>query len=114
MMIFRLNSRVYSFCVLILYIILCFFPHIRFFFFFFFFFFSSRRRHTRSYGDWSSDVCSSDLPEVLLEPLRDLRQAREQLGEVVAELRDFQRRADAGHDVFALRVREILDRKSVV
>src|SRR5207248_6457399 len=23
---------------------------------------SSRRRHTRSYGDWSSDVCSSDLP----------------------------------------------------
>src|SRR5207248_6898935 len=29
----------------------------------FFFFFSSRRRHTRSYGDWSSDVCSSDLDE---------------------------------------------------
>src|SRR5207248_8386420 len=27
----------------------------------FFFVFSSRRRHTRSYGDWSSDVCSSDL-----------------------------------------------------
>src|SRR5207248_7117696 len=27
------------------------------------FFFSSRRRHTRSYGDWSSDVCSSDLLE---------------------------------------------------
>src|SRR5574340_130842 len=26
-----------------------------------FFFFSSRRRHTRSFGDWSSDVCSSDL-----------------------------------------------------
>src|SRR5437867_11847278 len=25
------------------------------------FFFSSRRRHTISYGDWSSDVCSSDL-----------------------------------------------------
>src|SRR5207248_3544915 len=23
--------------------------------------FSSRGRHTRSYGDWSSDVCSSDL-----------------------------------------------------
>src|SRR6266705_3627223 len=28
----------------------------------FYFFFSSRRRHTSSYGDWSSDVCSSDLP----------------------------------------------------
>src|SRR2546426_7692187 len=32
---------------------------------FFFFFFSSRRRHTRLQGDWSSDVCSSDLrPQV--------------------------------------------------
>src|SRR5690348_17994224 len=28
---------------------------------FLFFFFSSRRRHTRWTGDWSSDVCSSDL-----------------------------------------------------
>src|SRR5699024_11838867 len=26
------------------------------------FFFSSRSRHTRSKRDWSSDVCSSDLP----------------------------------------------------
>src|SRR5207248_5834488 len=24
------------------------------------------RRHTRSYGDWSSDVCSSDLQKVVL------------------------------------------------
>src|SRR5688500_19706295 len=31
------------------------------------FFFSSRRRHTRLQGDWSSDVCSSDLPEAELE-----------------------------------------------
>src|SRR5207248_7464173 len=31
------------------------------YFVFVFFFFSSRRRHTRSYGDWSSDGCSSDL-----------------------------------------------------
>src|SRR6266581_7207110 len=29
----------------------------------FFFFFSSRRRHTRWTGDWSSDVCSSDLAQ---------------------------------------------------
>src|ERR1035441_10742266 len=29
----------------------------------FFFFFSSRRRHTRCLSDWSSDVCSSDLPK---------------------------------------------------
>src|SRR5207248_7773935 len=33
--------------------------------------FSSRRRHTRSYGDWSSDVCSSDLgPEAFEGALR--------------------------------------------
>src|SRR5699024_11270256 len=32
----------------------------------FFFFFSSRRRHTRSKRDWSSDVCSSDLKEIVV------------------------------------------------
>src|SRR6266446_5332818 len=32
-------------------------------YYYFFFFFSSRRRHTRLQGDWSSDVCSSDLFE---------------------------------------------------
>src|SRR5207248_8085327 len=42
-----------SCCVDVLSLVVCYF--------FFFFFFSSRRRHTRSYGDWSSDVCSSDL-----------------------------------------------------
>src|SRR5256885_10484079 len=31
----------------------------------FLFFFSSRRRHTRLQGDWSSDVCSSDLSLVI-------------------------------------------------
>src|SRR5437762_7942343 len=35
------------------------------------FFFSSRRRHTRYIGDWSSDVCSSDL--IKAEPLFDSR-----------------------------------------
>src|SRR2546426_1448611 len=39
---------------------ICF--NLRFMFIFCFFFFSSRRRHTRLQGDWSSDVCSSDLP----------------------------------------------------
>src|SRR5690606_40325042 len=29
------------------------------------FFFSSRRRHTRFSRDWSSDVCSSDLMDIL-------------------------------------------------
>src|SRR5256885_12521350 len=31
-----------------------------------FFFFSSRRRHTRLQGDWSSDVCSSDLRKLVV------------------------------------------------
>src|SRR5258707_11280073 len=39
-----------------------------------FFFFSSRRRHTRYWRDWSSDVCSSDLPE--LKEVRDLTRYR--------------------------------------
>src|SRR5688500_20006204 len=34
---------------------------------YFFFFFSSRRRHTRLQGDWSSDVCSSDLEDLSQE-----------------------------------------------
>src|SRR5207248_4212112 len=37
------------------------------------FFFSSRRRHTRSYGDWSSDVCSSDLRPVTWVSIEDAR-----------------------------------------
>src|SRR5437867_6201390 len=40
---------------------------------FLFFFFSSRRRHTRSYGDWSSDVCSSDLVRRVQDFLRTNR-----------------------------------------
>src|SRR6266487_3979762 len=39
----------------------------------FFFFFSSRRRHTRWTGDWSSDVCSSDLLLVLRHEVAVLR-----------------------------------------
>src|SRR2546426_9932766 len=33
------------------------------------FFFSSRRRHTRLQGDWSSDVCSSDLDLQVARPV---------------------------------------------
>src|SRR2546426_7324757 len=38
------------------------------------FFFSSRRRHTRLQGDWSSDVCSSDL----VDPFRNTRTGSQQ------------------------------------
>src|ERR1041385_2255004 len=43
-----------------------------------FFFFSSRRRHTRCSRDWSSDVCSSDLPRPA--DLLRLRRAAAALG----------------------------------
>src|SRR2546429_1620765 len=84
------------------------------------FFFSSRRRHTRCSGDWSSDVCSSDL--VLGVSRRD------------AELERLQPDADASDRAMMVRaldvdrpcepplpfvdvigdVREEIDRKSVV
>src|SRR2546430_4620428 len=37
------------------------------------FFFSSRRRHTRFDCDWSSDVCSSDLPRSTTSQPADIR-----------------------------------------
>src|SRR6267154_5921011 len=36
------------------------------------FFFSSRRRHTRWTGDWSSDVCSSDLAGPVVDDKPDM------------------------------------------
>src|SRR2546426_7859696 len=54
--------------------------HMRLFYYLrFFFFFSSRRRHTRLQGDWSSDVCSSDLipAPLIIDTLKDtFREAR--------------------------------------
>src|SRR6266446_4141714 len=37
------------------------------------FFFSSRRRHTRLQGDWSSDVCSSDLDDAKIRRVEAVR-----------------------------------------
>src|SRR3989449_6714466 len=48
--------------MLILYHFIISFLLLSLFIIIFFFFFSSRRRHTRCSRDWSSDVCSSDLP----------------------------------------------------
>src|SRR5437867_2548854 len=69
----------------------------------FIFFFSSRRRHTRSYGDWSSDVCSSDL-RLARHPLAGSHPAGAGRGHAVVRRsprallhrqdRDVQRRAD--------------------
>src|SRR5690348_18406640 len=49
------------------------------------FFFSSRRRHTRWTGDWSSDVCSSDLETArTIARLRDLEVPLDEIREVLA------------------------------
>src|SRR5690606_39805949 len=54
------------------------------------FFYSSRRRHTRFSRDWSSDVCSSDLPGQLLviEVLRGVGDEPIQRGLVFARQRE--------------------------
>src|SRR5690606_40204176 len=40
-------------------------------------FFSSRRRHTRFSRDWSSDVCSSDLIQVVEIPGLEIRRRQQ-------------------------------------
>src|SRR5688572_32095654 len=59
----------------------------------FFFFFSSRRRHTRFDCDWSSDVCSSDLPRFsaiyAFTPTEELRRRLTLLYGVVPQQIDF-------------------------
>src|SRR2546430_12991976 len=40
------------------------------------FFFSSRRRHTRFDCDWSSDVCSSDLEDVELGQIGEIKKSK--------------------------------------
>src|SRR5690606_40813412 len=44
------------------------------------FFFSSRRRHTRFSRDWSSDVCSSDLPVQMTQARQLAGQTARRLG----------------------------------
>src|SRR2546426_8438702 len=53
----------------------------------FFFFFSSRRRHTRLQGDWSSDVCSSDLIFMSADLLMRARPVRVDGGRLAHRLR---------------------------
>src|SRR5256885_5001033 len=84
------------------------------------FFFSSRRRHTRLQGDWSSDVCSSDLtvgPPCMAAPPPAAASVLTEVGRLYDNTRATQQE-HAGHaealvDEWhrALRAR---DRKSVV
>src|SRR5256885_12225525 len=51
----RRNLNVFAKCLMIFSVLMLFVVSV------WVVFFSSRRRHTRLQGDWSSDVCSSDL-----------------------------------------------------
>src|SRR6266516_5103772 len=55
-----------------------------------FFFFSSRIRQTRSYGDWSSDVCSSDLRALEMQ----LGEARNRADELQGSVAPMQRQLE--------------------
>src|SRR5688500_5755407 len=60
------------------------------------FFLSNRRRHTRLQGDWSSDVCSSDLALVRLS---EIAAAQELLADARAHLRKlWELRSERGDD----------------
>src|SRR5205823_10504846 len=87
------------------------------------FFFSSRRRHTGYAGDWSSDVCSSDLERSSLQALYDVSQERVARVDVIGrEDRGHPREVLAAslvpeleHDCVELAARDVgVERKSVV
>ena len=63
-------------------------------------FFSSRRRHARFTGDWSSDVCSSDLTDSAIRRLA-IRLHRK-AGEFETAFHHTMRIAQAGEDVFEM------------
>src|SRR2546426_1903630 len=63
------------------------------------FFFSSRRRHTRLQGDWSSDVCSSDL--IIVVDFIDM-ESRGNRDKVLQELRAHLGRDRARTKAFAV------------
>src|SRR5580658_10730770 len=76
--------------------------------FLFFFFFSSRRRHTRLQGDWSSDVCSSDLA-VAIGQQRHHRIGRKTVGiagvvQQAREARSEEHTSDSSHLVISYAV----------
>src|SRR5256885_13195247 len=73
------------------------------------FFFSSRRRHTRLQGDWSSDVCSSDLNRAgRAERARNARRVRILIGiERVAAPTAARRRCRIGLLLHHVRLRRI-------
>src|SRR5256885_7037766 len=85
-------------------------------------FFSSRRRHTILQGDWSSDVCSSDLSaaRIGMDGCRNRRPDRTPVSPTVhPNAREDSRSIPKGTEIGAaargaVSPRDLLDRKSVV
>src|SRR5256886_12393427 len=84
------------------------------------FFFSSRRRHTRFDCDWSSDVCSSDLLEVVNwcprcgTAVSDLEVVHKETDGLLYRIRYDVSGVPSGAVVATTRPETMLDRKSVV
>src|SRR5690606_35276375 len=66
------------------------------------FLFSSRRRHTRFSRDWSSDVCSSDLPADVADEAQD--PAPEEARKHPAMTRNIERLLIANRGEIAVRI----------
>src|SRR6266446_4411390 len=73
----------------------------------FFFFFASRRRHTSLQGDWSSDVCSSDLARRGLRLA--LRGARHRYGDQVVTMLGPAGRSVPHHDFDPARLHQVIE-----
>src|SRR6266446_5074712 len=74
------------------------------------FFFSSRRLHTRLQGDWSSDVCSSDLPALAEQLLAACEPARTIVAYHARFERECIQRIAAGAPALAPRLARIAER----
>src|SRR5256885_12186050 len=77
------------------------------------FFFSSRRRHTRLQGDWSSDVCSSDLSNLTWRVYRQAlinenKQRAARFG-IDGNLIDFSKKTEVPFDVLLDELLEFVD-----
>src|SRR2546426_2155366 len=77
------------------------------------FFFSSRRRHTRLQGDWSSDVCSSDLQRVSDQEPEQKYQALERFTrDLTEQARKGKLDPVIGRDEEIRRVMQVLSRRT--
>src|SRR5947207_13659109 len=76
------------------------------------FFFSSRRRHTRSLCDWSSDVCSSDLLDLIIH-LERLEDGARRVS-AITEVQRMESDVITLQDIFEFRVERVTPERVVI